>query len=62
MVASILYGKRDPAEIFVKERPFQVVRDAEDGRVTLRLKPPFLQKEDIQLLNRGGILVIEASN
>ncbi len=61
-VASILYGKRDPAEIFVKERPFQVVRGAEDGRVTLRLKAPFLQKEDIQLLNRGGILVIEASN
>ncbi len=60
--ANILYGRKDPARIFVKERPFQVVREAEDGRVTIRLKAPFLQREELQLLNRGGILVVEASN
>ncbi len=61
-VASLLYEGRDPMEIFVQERPFQVIRDAEDGRVALRLKTPFLEREQLQLLNRGGILVVEASN
>ncbi len=61
-VASLLYEGRNPMEIFVQERPFQVIRDAEDGRVALRLKTPFLEREQLQLLNRGGILVVEASN
>ncbi len=39
-----------------------MIRDAEDGRVALRLKTPFLEREQLQLLNRGGILVVEASN
>ncbi len=60
-VASILYGRKDPATVYVKERPFQVIREPEDGRVTIHVKAPFLQKEELQLLNRGGILVVEAS-
>jgi arsenite-transporting ATPase len=60
-VASLLYGDRDPAEVFVKERPFEVIKENR-GRATLRMKAPFLKKEDLQLLNRGGVLVVEASN
>ncbi len=60
-VATILYGRRDPAKVFVKERPFQVVRDSKEGKATISVKAPFLEKEQVQLLNRGGILVVEAS-
>lgn len=61
-VATIMYGRRDPAKIFVKERPFQVVLDSKEGKAIISLKAPFLEKEQVQLLNRGGILVVEASH
>ncbi|MFQ6012513.1 MAG: ArsA family ATPase [Thermoplasmata archaeon] len=59
-VASYLYEDRDPLAIYVKERPFEIVKE-EAGRVSLRLKAPFLQKGDLTVLNRGGILVVEAA-
>lgn len=61
-MGSLLYRKRDPVEFFVKERPFDILRDEVDGKVTIRMKAPFLQREELQLLNRGGILVVEAAN
>lgn len=57
-----LYGDRDPTAIFVEERPFRVDRDPETGHVAVRLKAPFLEKEQVSLLNRGGILIVEAEN
>lgn len=61
-LATHLYGDRDPAEVFVEDRPFQVTRDPATGHVTIRMRAPFLEKEEVQLLNRGGVLVVEASN
>ncbi len=61
-VANIMYEDRDPADIFVKVRPFQVALDSKAGRATISMKTPFLEREQLQLLNRGGILVVEASS
>lgn len=61
-VAEILYAERDPAGVYIQERPFQVTSDAKEKRAIIRLKAPFLEKEQVQLLNRGGILVVEASS
>ncbi|MFQ5908150.1 MAG: ArsA family ATPase, partial [Thermoplasmata archaeon] len=60
-VASYLYEDRDPLDSYVTEQPFEMIKE-DAGRVELRLKAPFLKREDVKLLNRGGILVVEASN
>ncbi|MFQ5553712.1 MAG: ArsA family ATPase, partial [Thermoplasmata archaeon] len=60
-VARHLYAERDPLDHYVKEPPFEMIK-AEAGHVEIRLKAPFLEKEDVRLLNRGGILVVEAAN
>jgi arsenite-transporting ATPase len=60
-VAGHLYEDRDPLDVYVKEPAFEMIKE-DAGRVELRLKAPFLEKEDVTLLNRGGILVVEASN
>ncbi|MEE8199361.1 MAG: ArsA family ATPase, partial [Thermoplasmata archaeon] len=60
-VAHHLYEDRDPLDIYVKEPPFEMIKE-DAGRVEIRLKAPFLKKEDVTLLNRGGILVVQAAN
>ncbi len=60
-VARHLYEDRDPLDVYVKEPAFEMIKE-DAGRVEIRLKAPFVKKEDVSLLNRGGILVVEAAN
>ena len=60
-MAAYLYEDRDPLAIYVTEKPFEMIKE-DAGRVELQLKAPFLEKEDVKLFNRGGILVVEAVN
>ncbi|MDX1534766.1 MAG: ArsA-related P-loop ATPase, partial [Thermoplasmata archaeon] len=60
-MASHLYADRNPMDRYVDKPPFEMVKE-DAGRVSLRLKAPFLEKEDLKLLNRGGTLVVEASS
>lgn len=55
-----LYGERDPTEHFAVE-PTQEVR-RRGGDYVLRLRLPFLQREQISLLKRGDELVISVAN
>jgi arsenite-transporting ATPase len=52
-----LYGDRDPAALFSKERPYRLT--AENGAYLLEVHLPFLEAEDVSVLQYGDELVVE---
>jgi arsenite-transporting ATPase len=52
-----LYGEQDPATLFSRERPYRLT--AEDGAYLLEIYLPFLQAEDVTVLQYGDELVVE---
>ncbi len=55
-LAKEIYGDRDPAEIFVREKPMKIY--SEGDSIILAVKVPFAKKEDLKLLKRGEELTI----
>ncbi len=55
-----IYNGRDPTEVFYEEKPFVITK--ENGRHTISVKLPFVEKQDIDLLNKGGELIIKIGN
>ncbi len=56
----ILFGKKDPVEIFYKEKPYEVVK--EKGAYSLLLKLPFVSKQEVKLHQVGEELTIQIEN
>ena len=55
--ASHAYGDRNPADVFVKDVPFEILKDGERAfRILIRM--PFVEKEQIQLVRSGQDLGI----
>ena len=55
-LARKIYGDEDPSKAYMKERPYKFSK--EDGVYKLRVKLPFLSKEDVDLAKAGDELVI----
>ena len=52
----MIYDGEDPAQIFHQEPPY--VLDEHNGEYTLKIKLPFVQKENVDLFKEEGDLVI----
>ncbi len=59
-LAKQVFGKRDPAEIFYGERPYQIER--ENDKYHLMIKIPFADKKDIDMWIAGDELILEWGN
>jgi len=59
-MAKEMFGDRDPAEIFSKERP--VIYEKTEEGYTMSLRLPSVKKEDIEILSRGDELIIQIKN
>ncbi len=57
-IAEEIYGDRDPTEIFHEGKPIVIEKEGDD--FVLRIKAPFVEKQDIKLFKRGEELVIIA--
>lgn len=55
-----LFSKKDPVEIFYKEKPYEVVK--EKGTYSLLLKLPFVSKQEVKLHQVGEELTIQIEN
>jgi arsenite-transporting ATPase len=55
-----IYGTTDPLERFVAEEPYRLIK--EDGHYCLKLKLPFIVKEDIDLSKISDELVLRIGN
>ena len=59
-LADMLYGDRNPADIFFRERPIEM-RGGKDT-LSLSLNLPFLEKEDLELFQSNEELVVRIGN
>lgn len=55
-----IYGGRDPTEVFYEEKPF--VMSKKNGVYIVSMKLPFIGKEDVDLLNKAGELIVKVGN
>ena len=55
-----LYGPEDPYSVFYKGKPIEFTR--ENGKTTVKMKLPFADKENLNLFNRAGELIVEVKN
>lgn len=55
-----LFSKKDPVQIFYKEKPYEVVK--EKGVYSLLLKLPFVSKQEVKLHQVGEELTIQIEN
>lgn len=59
-IATRLYGETDPAKVFFKEKPFRLTD--QDGAYLLEIRLPFVEEEDVSVVQRGDELVIQLKN
>ncbi len=55
-----LYGGEDPYSVFYKGKPVEFTR--ENGKTAVKMKLPFGDKENLNLYNRAGELIVEVKN
>jgi arsenite-transporting ATPase len=59
-LARNIYGDNDPSKSFMSERPYHFSK--ENGVYKVRVKLPFLSKEDVDLAKSGDELIIRIGN
>ncbi len=57
-LADEIYESRDPTEIFYRDRPIKV--EKEDEYVVMKVRTPFVSKEELKLFKRGDELILIA--
>ncbi len=57
-IAGTVYGGQDPAQLFFSQRPIQI--EKVDGRYILSLNLPFVEKQDLDLTQKGEELIVKA--
>jgi len=60
LVAEVIYGERDPTEVFFRGQAQGI--EKEDGYYVLTLRLPFITKGDISLLKNGDELIVQVAN
>ncbi|KJE49625.1 MULTISPECIES: ArsA family ATPase [Acidiplasma] len=55
-----IYGENDPYDIFYKGKPIEFTKHGND--VIVKIKLPYATKENLDLFNKGGELVVEVGN
>ncbi len=59
-LASLIYGDRDPSEVFFKEKPYEFVKEEEGYLV--KVKAPFVSKETVSLLKGEEEIIVRVGN
>ncbi len=59
-LADLIYGDRDPAEVFFKEKPYEFIPQ-EQGYL-LKIRAPFLSKERVDLLKGEEEIIVRVGN
>jgi arsenite-transporting ATPase len=57
-IAGTVYGGQDPTQLFFSHRPIQISKV--DGRYILSLNLPFVEKQDLDLTQKGEELIVKA--
>ncbi len=60
-LADLIYGDRNPAEVLHREEPYKFIKE-EGGGYTLKIKAPFLSKENLSILKSEEEIIIRAGN
>ncbi|MCX8060210.1 MAG: ArsA family ATPase, partial [Aquificaceae bacterium] len=60
VLSELIYGDRDPMEVFHKEKPYEFVE--QEGGYVVKLRAPFLTKEGLSVLKSDGEIVIRWKN
>ncbi len=58
--AEEVFGERDPAEVFYRERPLEVRKEGKSYAMYIRL--PFAEKDRVQVWTQGDELVLQVDN
>lgn len=56
----LIYGDRDPYEVFHKEKPYEIY--GEDEHYVVRIRAPFVSKERVSLIKGEDSLVVRVGN
>ncbi len=59
-IAQNLYGEKDPTEVFHRESPY--LFEENNGRVILKIKIPYGDKENLELLKAGEEIIVRLGN
>ena len=60
LLSEIIYGERDPSEVFFRERPYEFIQ--EKGGYVIKIRAPFVKKESVSLLKGEDEIVVRVGN
>ncbi len=60
IMSDIIYRDRDPSEVFFREKPYEIVH--EEGEYRIKLRAPFVKKENLSLLKGEDEIVVRVGN
>ncbi len=60
LLSELIYGEKDPYEVFFKERPYEFVE--EKGEYVVKVKAPFVNKENVSLLKGENEIIVRVGN
>ncbi len=60
LLSEVIYGERDPSEVFFRERPYEFIQEGE-GYV-IKIRAPFVNKESVSLLKGEDEIVVRVGN
>jgi len=60
VLSELIYGDRDPSEVFFKEKPYEFIQ--ENGRYVIKIRAPFVKKESVSLLKGEDEIVVRVGN
>jgi len=60
ILSDLIYRDRDPSEVFFKEKPYEFIQ--ENGEYTIKVRAPFVKKENVSLLKGEDDIVIRVGN
>ncbi len=59
-LSGLIYGDRDPSEVFHKEKPYEIY--SEGDRYVVKIRAPFVSKERVSLVKGEDSLVVRVGN
>ncbi len=59
-LSRLVYGNRDPYEVFHREKPYEII--SENDHYVVRIRAPFVTKEKVSLIKGEDSLVVRVGN
>jgi len=59
-LSDLIYGDRDPSEVFYREKPYEIY--SEEDHYVIRIRAPFISKERVSLIKGEDSLVVRVGN